>query len=197
MKFMYSSIKYSYSDILFKNINFIYNRLFCCNHTCSCACIVSVAPASGYVTSTSRYQSRSSMYIWGLITQNWTRQFPLKPRYKHKTYKRISVDNSVLLTVLHLILTRLFIKNKFILYSLFLKPYIDDLARGIISYEIYLATFGDFNKFNMKWFCVRFCLSYDFLLDINSFKFCLFQWNVVCAHTCGKDIHSMVDESII
>ena len=56
-----------------KNINFIYNRLFCCNHTCYCVGIVSV-------TSASRYQSRSSMCIRGLIPRNprnWPRQFRL------------------------------------------------------------------------------------------------------------------------
>ena len=53
--------------------NFIYNRLFCCNHTCYCVNIVSVTPAASYITSASRYhpgyQSRSSIYIGGLIPQ--------------------------------------------------------------------------------------------------------------------------------
>ena len=75
MKFMYFSIKYRYSDILLKNINFIYNRLFCCDHTCYCVNMVSVTSASRYITSTSRYhtryQSRSSMYICGLIPRNF------------------------------------------------------------------------------------------------------------------------------
>ena len=61
-KFMYFSIKYR--EI---NINFIYNRLFCCNHTCYYVGVVSVTSASRYVTSLSRYQSRSTMYIQGLI----------------------------------------------------------------------------------------------------------------------------------
>ena len=47
MKFMYFSIKHRYSDILVKkNINFIYNRLFCCNHTCYFVGMVSVTSAS-------------------------------------------------------------------------------------------------------------------------------------------------------
>ena len=70
------SIKYRYSDILLKNINFIYNRLFC-NHTYYCVGMVSVTSASRYVTSASRYQSRSSMYMRGLILRNWPRQFRL------------------------------------------------------------------------------------------------------------------------
>ena len=43
----------------------IYIRLFCCNHTCNGVGMISV-------TSTSRYQSRSSMYIRGLIPRNST-----------------------------------------------------------------------------------------------------------------------------
>ena len=37
--------------------------------------MVSVTSASRYVTSQSRYQSRTSMYIRGLIPRNWPRQF--------------------------------------------------------------------------------------------------------------------------
>ena len=80
MLFMYLSIKYRYSNIFLKkktkHINFIYNRLFYCNHTCYCVNIVSVTSASCYITSASRYhqryQSRSSMYICGLISRNST-----------------------------------------------------------------------------------------------------------------------------
>ena len=54
-----------YRDVLLKNIKFIYNRLFCCNNICYCVGMVSV-------TSASRYQSRSSMYIRGLIPRNST-----------------------------------------------------------------------------------------------------------------------------
>ena len=57
-------------------INFIYNHLFCCNHTCYCVNIVSLMSASRYTMSVScyhpSYQSRSSMYIHGLIPQNST-----------------------------------------------------------------------------------------------------------------------------
>ena len=66
--------------ILLKN-NFIYNRLFCCNHTCYCVNMVSVTSASSYIASASRYhpryQSRSSMYIRSLIPRNWPKQFQL------------------------------------------------------------------------------------------------------------------------
>ena len=79
------SIKYRCSAISFekKDINFIYYRSFGCNHTCYCVSIVCVTPASRYVTSASRYQSRSSIYIRGMIPrncmilQNWPRQFRL------------------------------------------------------------------------------------------------------------------------
>ena len=46
MKIMYFSMQYRYSDILLKNINFIYNRLFRCNHVCYCVGMVSVTSAS-------------------------------------------------------------------------------------------------------------------------------------------------------
>ena len=50
-------------------------RLFCCNHTCYCVSMVSVTSAFRYVTSASHYhprcQSRSSMYIRGLIPRNF------------------------------------------------------------------------------------------------------------------------------
>ena len=58
-------------DILLKKyINIIYNRLLCRNHTCHCVGMVSVTSASRYVTSASRYQSRFSIDIRGLIPQN-------------------------------------------------------------------------------------------------------------------------------
>ena len=57
-----------------KNMNFIYICLFCCNDTCYCVNMVSVTSASSYIRSASHYhphyQSRSSMYIRGLIPQN-------------------------------------------------------------------------------------------------------------------------------
>ena len=63
MKFMYFSIKYHY------------NRLICCNHTSYCVNMVSVTSASRYITSESRYhphyQSRSTLYIRGLIPWNF------------------------------------------------------------------------------------------------------------------------------
>ena len=39
--------------------------------------MVAVTSVSRYVASASRYQSRSSMYICGLIPRNWTRQLRL------------------------------------------------------------------------------------------------------------------------
>ena len=80
MKFMY--FFNIYSDIFMiekKNIKFkfIYNCLFCCNHTWYCVGMVSVTSESRYVTTVSRYQSRSAMYIRGLILGNWQRQFRL------------------------------------------------------------------------------------------------------------------------
>ena len=78
-----ASIKNDYSDYpksLISRINDVYaflrkyRNLFCCNHTCYCVSMVSVTSTSRYITSASchhpRYQSRSSMYIRGLIPQN-------------------------------------------------------------------------------------------------------------------------------
>ena len=76
MSVMYFSIKYS-DNLLKKKHSFIYNRLFCCNHTCYCVGMVSV-------TSASRYQSRSSMYIRGLIPRNsaaFAEAVPIKVGY--------------------------------------------------------------------------------------------------------------------
>ena len=76
----FSSIKIDYSDYpksLISRINEVYvlNSLFCFNHTCYCVNMVSVTSAPHYITSVSlyyqRYQSRSSMYIRGLIPQNF------------------------------------------------------------------------------------------------------------------------------
>ena len=51
------------------------NRLFYCNHICYCVNMVSVTSTSRYITSASRYhpryQSRSSMYVRGLIPRNF------------------------------------------------------------------------------------------------------------------------------
>ena len=76
------SIKYRYSDILLKTHKLNFSQLFCCNRTCYCVNMVSLTSASRYITSASRYitsvsrfhprfQSRSSMYIRGLIPQNF------------------------------------------------------------------------------------------------------------------------------
>ena len=93
----FSSIKIDYSDYpksLISRINevFFFNKiallrhfikkhklhlshLFCCNPTCYCVNMVSVTSPSRYITSASgyhpRHQSRSSMYIHGLIPWNF------------------------------------------------------------------------------------------------------------------------------
>ena len=46
-----------------KNIHFIYNLLFCCNHTCYCVGMVAAMSAPRYVRSASRYKSISLMNI--------------------------------------------------------------------------------------------------------------------------------------
>ena len=69
------SIKFRYSDILLKKHKLHLSRFFSCNHTYYCVNEVSVSSASRYITSASRYhpryQSRSSMYIRGLIPRNF------------------------------------------------------------------------------------------------------------------------------
>ena len=83
MMFVYFSIKYRFSDILLKKHKLHLSRLFCCNHTCYCVNMVSVTSVSRYITSLSRYhpryQSRSSMYIRGLIPQNFAELAKLVP----------------------------------------------------------------------------------------------------------------------
>ena len=66
----------SYCDILLKKTHKLHlSSLFCRDHTCYCVNMVSVTSASRYKTSASRYyqryQSRSSMYIRGLILWNF------------------------------------------------------------------------------------------------------------------------------
>ena len=57
-----------YSDNLLKKHKLHLCRLFSCNQTCYCVNMVSVTSASRYHP---RYQSRSSMYIRGLIPRNF------------------------------------------------------------------------------------------------------------------------------
>ena len=73
--FFVFSIKYRCSHILLIKHKLHLSRLFCCNRTCYCVNMVSVTSAARYITSASRYhqryQSRSSMYIHGLISRNF------------------------------------------------------------------------------------------------------------------------------
>ena len=68
------SIKYRCSDILLKKHKLHLSRLFCCILTFYYVNMVSVT-LSCYITSATRYrprfQSRSSMYIRGLIPRNF------------------------------------------------------------------------------------------------------------------------------
>ena len=74
-KSLISRINEVYVYILFKKTQLHLNRLFCCNHTCYCVNAVSVTSASHYITSAlcyqPHYQSRSSVYIRGLIPRNF------------------------------------------------------------------------------------------------------------------------------
>ena len=75
MMLMFFSIKYRYSDILLKKHKLHLSDLFCFIHPCYCVNIVHVTSALRYKTLASRYhpryQSRSSMYIRGLIPRNF------------------------------------------------------------------------------------------------------------------------------
>ena len=75
MMLMYFSLKYRFSGISLKRHQLHYNCFFCCDHTCYCGNMISVTSASFYLTSASRYlprcQSRSLMYIRGLIPRNF------------------------------------------------------------------------------------------------------------------------------
>ena len=77
------SIKYRY--ILLKKHKPHYNHLFCCNHTC-CG-MVSVTLAFRYLTSASCYQSRSMMYIRGLIPPNFTELAEAVPTEVHESVR--------------------------------------------------------------------------------------------------------------
>ena len=93
MTFMFFSIKYCFSDILLKKKHNLHlSCLFCYNHTCYCVNMGSVKSASRYITSASRYhpryQSRSSMYIHGLIPLNFAdlaEAVPMDPPMNHTT----------------------------------------------------------------------------------------------------------------
>ena len=50
---------------------------FAFKYTCYCVGMVSMESVLRYATSASRYKSRSSMYIRGLIPRNWPRQLQL------------------------------------------------------------------------------------------------------------------------
>ena len=60
-------------------------RLFCCNHTCYCVNMVSVTSAPRYHP---RYQSRSSMYIHGLIQRNFVEFAEADPIGMYKDVER-------------------------------------------------------------------------------------------------------------
>ena len=94
MKFIFFLIKYRYKPQL--------NRLFCCSHTCYCVNMVSVTSASRYITSAlryhPRYQSRSSMYIHGLIPRNFVElanlQFRLNYNHPNNIYMKKSKEST-------------------------------------------------------------------------------------------------------
>ena len=76
------SIEYRYSsDILLKIHKLQLLRVavcqVCCNHSCYYVDMVSVTSVSRYVTSASRYHSRFSVYIRGLIPRNSPSQLRL------------------------------------------------------------------------------------------------------------------------
>ena len=60
-----------------------YNRLFCCNHTCYCDCMVSVASSSRYATPASRYQSRSSSRSDSKAAPIWVISSSIKNFFKN------------------------------------------------------------------------------------------------------------------
>ena len=74
MKFMFFN-KISLYRYFIEKHKLHLSHLFCCNQTCYCVNMVSVTSPSRYLTSVSRYhlpyQSRSLMYIRGLIPQNF------------------------------------------------------------------------------------------------------------------------------
>ena len=55
------------------------NRLLRCNRTCYCIGMVSVMSTLRYLTSASRYQSRASIYMRGLIPRILAEAVPIEP----------------------------------------------------------------------------------------------------------------------
>ena len=89
-------------------MNFIYNTLFGCTHTCDCVGMVFVKLASRCVMSASHFQSRLSTYIQGL-----------DPRKSRELTDAVSID--VLIVFLGVIL---FFGSK--------QNYRADIATGVI-----------------------------------------------------------------
>ena len=94
-----------------------YNSLFCCNHTWNSVNMVSLTPASRYITSASlyhpRYQSRSSMYIRrGLILQDFAKLAEVVPIAGIKV-----LWNDCLISAIFIPLIHMFRITKFQLYT--------------------------------------------------------------------------------
>ena len=119
---MFFSIKYRYRDILLKKKHKLHSsRLFCCNYTCYCVNMASVTSVSCCITSASCYimsaswyhlcyQSRSSMYICGLIPRNFPelgetvpidalclQKIPLPPPKKNRNVSLTSDNDQILI----------------------------------------------------------------------------------------------------
>ena len=145
MKFMYFSIKYRYSDILLKKT---FTSL-CCNHTCYCANMVSVTSAARYITPAShyiyhpRYQSRSMMYIRGLILRKFANLAEAVPigvsiltliaHIKAKTLRRLVLLGTVGLK--HNILCYYFV---FVMCLIIDMPYWANVNTHLVNYHMKL-----------------------------------------------------------
>ena len=98
---MYFSIKYRFSDTLLKKKHKLHLRPFVfCYHTFYCVNMVSVTSASRYHP---RYQSRSSVYIRGLIPRNFAElakavQIIMYPSTYHKVILRFILGAFVCVT---------------------------------------------------------------------------------------------------
>ena len=91
MKLMYFSIKYRYSNSLLKTHKLHLLFLVLLLSHLLCVGMVSLTSASRYATSVSRFQSRSSMYIRGLIPRISTelaKAVPIGGKISYHTYQR-------------------------------------------------------------------------------------------------------------
>ena len=85
------SIKYRYSDILLKNHKVHLKPFVLLQSDLLCVDMVSVTSASRYLASVSSYQSRSTMYIRGLILWNSMELAEAVPIARARVFSKVAL----------------------------------------------------------------------------------------------------------